>query len=684
MLLFHTLIVMAQTTITGVVTERHQPVPGTNVFIVGTIDGCMTDSLGRFSFTTYTTGEQTLRACLIGYDEYNVTADVSSMNGLNISLHEKATNIDELVVTASTYSIGKGDNFHTMNALDVVMSPNSNGDLVAALQSLPGTQKVGENGKLYVRGGDDSECHTFINGMHVLMPYTTNVANSSSRGRFSPFLFKGINFSLGGYNGEYGNALSSVLPMETTDMVTSDKLGISASLLDWSIGGTKAFQSSSLSFNANYTNLGLHKSLMPDNVQWTRPYGMLALETQYKKEINQYTTLKTYIGYDNTSVGIEEPITLMSEESIKKLDLHEHNAYANITMKSNIGSGWSLFAGLANSTIISDINDALVPNDHYHKIRNEIHAKSTIRKVFCNAFKATAGMEDYQHNGRLRYEGEGYDTNYNMFATFIDGNLRLANHLFANMSARAELQSYNNQWVFMPRTTLSYIPDKKLQFSASYGRYSQSADDEYIALSGNTLSQSTATHTTLSMQYNGEGTLLRLEPYIKHYDKLPLLQGSTYSNLGYGTSKGLDFFCENHSLIRNITTTLSYSFNDSKRLYKDYSCLRTPEYASRHNIRLSVRYSIGKFNLGLADSYASGRHYEQGTTPHYNSVDMSVTWLPNPKIIVYSSCNNIFGRNNIFGYDKSGKAITATHNRFFYIAIFVSLFNNKAYEISNF
>lgn len=684
MLLFHTLNVMSQTTITGVVTERHKPVPGTNVFIVGTIDGCMTDSLGQFSFTTYATGEQTLRACLLGYNDYNVTADVSSMKSLCISLHEQATDIDEVVVTASTYSIGKGDNFHTMNALGVVMAPNSNGDLVAALQSLPGTQKVGENGKLYVRGGDDSECQTFINGMHVLMPYSTNVANSPSRGRFSPFLFKGINFSLGGYSGEYGNALSSVLPMETTDMSTSDKLGISASLLDWSIGGTKALRNSSISFNTNYMNLGLHNSLMTENVQWTRPYGMLATECQYKTEITPYTTLKTYFGYDNTSVGIEEPFMEGTEEKVKSLDLHEHNAYANITMKSNIGSGWSLFAGMANSTVISDINDALVPNDNYHKIRNEIHVKSTIRKVFCNSFKATAGMEDYQHNGRLRYENEGYDTDYNLFATFIDGHLRVANHLFANISARAELQSYNRQWTFMPRTTLSYIPNSNFQVSASYGKYSQSAEDEYIAKSCNTITQSTATHTTLSLQYNEEGTIIRLEPYIKRYNKLPLLQGNTYNNNGYGTSKGLDFFCENHSLIRNISTTLSYSFNDSKRLYKDYASLCTPEYTSRHNIRFSVRYSIGNFYIGLADSYATGRRYEQGTTPHYNSLDMSVTWLPTPKIIVYSSCNNIMGRKNIFGYDKAGKAVTASHDRFFYIAIFVSLFNNKAYEISNF
>ena len=234
----------AQTTVSGFVTDGRVPLAGANVFVLGTIDGCLTDSLGRFSFTTAREGPQTLKVTCMGFDDYMLTS--GKLTGLRIIMHEHPTAIDEVVITASSYSFGKSDNFKTMDALDVVMAGNSCGDIVAALQTLPGTQKVEENGKLYVRGGDSDECQTFVNGMHVLMPYSTNVEGQTQRGRFSPFLFKGINFSLGGYGGEYGQALSSVLPMETTDVASSDKLGVSASLVDWNIGGTKAFSQSSL------------------------------------------------------------------------------------------------------------------------------------------------------------------------------------------------------------------------------------------------------------------------------------------------------------------------------------------------------------------------------------------------------------------------------------------------------
>ena len=159
--------VTAQTTVSGLVSDGKESLAGANVFIIGTIDGCLTDSLGRFSFTTSQTGEVTLKATFIGFEDYTLTADVRQLHDLTVRMKERATTIHEVVVTASTFSFGKSDNFKTMDALDVVMAGNSCGDIVAALQTLPGTQKVGENGKLYVRGGESDECQTFVSALYL-------------------------------------------------------------------------------------------------------------------------------------------------------------------------------------------------------------------------------------------------------------------------------------------------------------------------------------------------------------------------------------------------------------------------------------------------------------------------------------------------------------------------------------
>ena len=665
----------AQTSIRGRVSDEYGPLVGVNVFVVGTLDGGITDTLGRFSFNTGKTGVQTVRAILMGYEDFNVTADLSGLGELDIRLRETAATIDEVVVTASTFSMGKSYQFKKLDALDVVMSGNSCGDLVAALQVLPGTQKVGEDGKLYVRGGESEECQTFVNGMHVLVPYSTNVEGQNQRGRFSPFLFKGMSFSLGGYSGEYGQALSSVLPMETTDVATGDKLGVSASLVDWNAGGTKAFGRSSLSFNVDYIDMGLYNAVFPDRCAWTRPYHKLGGEGQYKLEITPNTVLKTYAGYDWTSVGQR-----LDERS---LAMTEHNAYGNVTLNSRFGDGYTFFAGAAYSAMVSDVDDALKAGDHYHNFRNEVHLKAELRKTLSSVLKLSAGTEGYIRGSEKRYDETGYDLSYNLFAAHFDANIRIARGLFLNLSSREEYLSHSNEWLVMPRATLSYVPSDRFQMSLMAGRYSQTAEDDILA-SGKGLRQGLADHAILSLQYNGRRTMFRLEPYYKRYSRLPLLRDGAYVADGYGYSRGFDLFVEDSSLLENLTLTGSYSFNDSERLYRDYAAARTPEYASRHNFRLTAKYALGKFILGLADSYASGRVYAAGTTPYYNSLDANVTWLAHPKVIVYASLNNVLGRTNIYRIQPDGTQVGATRDRFFYLGIFISLKNNTAYDIANF
>ena len=617
----------AQTTVTGTVTDGRTPLPAANVFIVGTIDGCLTDTLGRFSFKTTHTGDVTLKVTYMGYDDYTRTAPVSTLTDIDVRMHERATAISEVVVTASTFSFGKSEGFKTMDALDVVMSGNSCGDVVAAL-----------------------------------------------RGRFSPFLFKGINFTLGGYSGEYGQALSAVLPMETTDVATSDKFGVSASLVDWNIGGTKAFANSALSFNAAYTSMGLYDRLFTQRQDFSRPYRKLSGEAQYKREFARGGVLKSYAGYDLTSVGLHQ--------DDRHISLAEHNVYANITYKAPIARGTTLFAGIAHSSVWNHIDDAVTPGDHYRNYRNELHLKSELRRVVSNSLKLSVGIEDYLRHSTLDFAPYQYTLDYNILAAHADAQLRVVPKVFLNLSARAELM--RTRWQLMPRATLSYIPSKLWQVSLVAGRYSQTPTDDQLAQSDCALSQSTAWHLILSMQYRSASSLLRIEPYYKRYSQLPLMQQGQWLSDGYGTSRGVDVYAEDHSLSPRLTTSLAYSYCDAERLYQDYTQLSTPSFASRHNLRLSLKYSLGKCIVGVAESFASGRQFAAGTTPHYSSLDLNLTYLLSPKVIVYTSLNNVLGRTNIHRYQADGSAVMSSRDRFFYIGIFVSLKNNKAYDISNF
>jgi hypothetical protein len=73
-----------------------------------------------------------------------------------------------------------------LKTLDIVTTAGSAGNIIAALH-LPGTQSVGEDGRLFVRGGE-MKPQTFVDGIRVAQPYNATIGNVPTRGRFSPFV----------------------------------------------------------------------------------------------------------------------------------------------------------------------------------------------------------------------------------------------------------------------------------------------------------------------------------------------------------------------------------------------------------------------------------------------------------------------------------------------------------------
>ena len=699
--------------INGLVTNtNNEPLIGANVYIYKTIEGAVTDENGKFRFETTHTDSLTLVVSYLGFKEYIFQANILNLRDLVIVLQPKEVAIGEVVIVANNFNFGQDANkLKSMNSLDVVMTGSSNGDIYAALQSLPGTQKVGENGRLYVRGGESDETQTFVNGMHVLVPYTTNAENTVQRSRFSPFLFKGINLTLGGYSAEYGQALSSVLPMQTTDVSSSDKLGVSFSPFNANIGGTISNKRSSWSFNGDYMNMCLYNKVFPDRYNWINPYQKLSGETQYKIEFNPTNILKIYAGYDYTF--FKQKVNDLFDPTINRrnLDLNESNIYLNSTYKSYLPKGYVLFLGVASSLVYNRVNNALAPTDLFKNDRSEIHLKSTVGKTFTDSYKLSLGVESYLRNSKKKYnnpignsENSKYDLDYTIYSAFLDNSFKFLKFFYFNISGRMEYQTSSNKINVMPRASLSYVPNTHLQLSTIYGIYSQSVKDDILVYNKKGLSQELSDHYIFSLSYNAPGFTFRFEPYYKKYRKLPLTVDENYYSIGYGHSKGIDLFLESETFINNLRTTLSYSFNDSKSLTLDYPKKSTPQYATRHNLNISLRYFIPsiKTYIGVSNLFASGRPYHNPnkagymnskTTP-YNSLDVNMTFLVKPNIILYASLTNVLGRNNVFNYKYATDAdinntysrvpIISSRERFFYIGVFISLNKTKAYEVSNF
>lgn len=94
-------ISFAQTTVQGkVVDENNEPIPGTNVVLIGKAEGTTTDFDGNFIFNTSEEPPFQLRFTTIGYSDF--VADVTSNDQtLSITLSEASTLLDEIVISAS-------------------------------------------------------------------------------------------------------------------------------------------------------------------------------------------------------------------------------------------------------------------------------------------------------------------------------------------------------------------------------------------------------------------------------------------------------------------------------------------------------------------------------------------------------------------------------------------------------
>ena len=694
-----------QRTIEGQVLDEHsKPMENANIFIKGTTEGTGSDAAGYFRLGTSQKGDIVLCVLMLGYSEFTITVPEKQSAPLLIKMRPDNVTLDDVVVVAGNFKLKGESQWGGMSAVDIATTAGSSGDLYRSLQTLPGAQMVGESGKLYVRGGESRESQTYIDEMHVLSPYTTAGNNEPVRGRYTPFMFEGINFSTGGYSSEYAQGLSSVLPLTTKDNSPVSKTGINPSFVGLGGGGTKAFSNGSVSVNLDYENLGPYNSVFPDNLNWIKPYQLLSGESQVRFNPDENTVYKTYVGYDRTSFSYHT--NPLQENSLRDMDLKEDNFYINSTFQKKTESGYKLFAGGAFSFKKQHIDDALVSGDSFRDKEWELHLKTKATKRYTNIFKLNVGVENFFRHYQMAYADSSSvhknSINHSISALFATTTLNITVNLIAELSSRAEYTSINSSWNYAPRLALSYNLNG-VHLSGIVGKYSQLSENKYLLLNQKLFPEN-CIHYIGGIYHEKENKVYRLEAYYKKYSNLTLQEPNALSSDGYGYSKGVDLFFNDRALFKNLEYMLAYSFNLSKRKYQEYTELTVPQFSTKHNATLSLKYNIPSLKTiwGITNRYASGRPYHDPTkeglmnsiTKCYNSLDMSLTYLASKRVILYASATNILGRKNVYNYtftkDASypggyrGTPVSASSDHFFYVGIFITLSGKTAYDVSNF
>lgn len=667
----------AQQKIQGKITDsKGLPIAGASVSLDNTLDGTSTDSTGHFQFTTTEKGQQTLVVSVIGFETVNKPVEVEKITApFDLKMTQASNMLEQVSITAGSFGTASGNQKTVLDPLDVVTTAGSGADPIAAMQMLPGVQKNGNTTGLLVRGGDASEAAIVVDGLTLQNPFFSDVPGTQQRSRFNAFQFKGIAFSSGGYSARYGQAMSSVLEMNTEDMPDNSTINLGVFMAGLYASGTKLFDNNNMSItaSANYTNLAPFYSIAKTNFDFYDVPKGGGGSLNYIWKNNKGGILKVMGNYSQTNSGITIPDPYEAGKSVN-YGLKNNNAYSQATFKQSLGEKWRLLAAASFSYNNDDTKWDTLPLGNIEK-RSQLRTELT---WYANTrFNLIFGGEYQYFNVAKNYDTLGLEFTEHQQAAYVEGEWTPAHWLAIKPGLRLEHSGLLSTTTLAPRLAASVKAGKNSTASIASGLFYQNPDKQYL-LQGYKLDQQLAIHYIANYTYTAHDRTFRLEGYYKSYDQLVLESVTQYdpnayrfitgavNNGGHGYATGLELFWKDKETVKNLDYWITYSFINTKRLYKNFPVEATPSFISTHNLNLVTKYWFEKLSCMASGTfaYASGRPYYNPNNPvflddktsDYQSLALQVAHLHSFGkwfCVFYASVDNVLNRKNIFGYRYS-------------------------------
>ncbi len=689
----------AQTRLSGEVTDRNNnPIPGVSISLDNEKERASSDMEGKFSLNN----PDTLKNHRIYFHAFGYkNKSVKLNNGQEMIRVVLLDSVYQLqTVTVSTPKYGRFSDYSAqtiqVSAFDIVTNPAAMADMIGNMRVLPGVQINDNDGRLIIQGGNSDESQVYINDLLIPNPYNLTSRNTGVRTRFSPDLFEGIALQSGGYNAEFGQALSGIVNLHTKEKKNIEsKTDISVSSVF--AGLTHMNQQPSLAYrgSVSYTNTEFYHQLIPDDYNWNKYPEQVTADLFFTKEFSPKTKLITQAQFSSSALNY----TYQNVDSIPFTnDMKEVYFYTQANFYHLFNPKWSLSVG---SNLITDQlsgTEVKYKGDQVKSFNTWNHNKITLQytsgkitnrsgiEYVCNPFDETYTLEKKEYDTSVRN---------NLLGIYNDTKLFAGNNLTMNLGLRAEYSSYLEKFNLAPRAYIGYRLNRENILSASYGEYFQLPSMSYLKLT-DAIDFTSVSKTTLSYSYVEKISKFQWDAYYKKYnDAITYSQGALVPtgihNKGQGQGWGTDIFWKSN--FNALEYWMAYSFNHTKKKYACFPEEVAPDYVSNHSFNITLKYWIGSWKSLIGSNYnlSSGTPYYRstapydklGTTPYRNSLDVSWSYLPKPGIILHFGCQNVLGYQNIYGYNYSKinpgvrQAISTPNTRFFFLGLFITISNDK-------
>ena len=732
----------AQVKIAGRITNnKNKPIAGVSVQLKDSYDGATSDSVGNYYFTTEEKGEKTLEVSSAGYFVLlqKITLDKPAVIQ-NVILKEQITELKAVVISAGSFEASDKNKGAVLSSLDIVTTPSANGELTSAFKSLPGTQQVGESEGLFVRGGTATETKIYMDGNLVNNFFYSSTPGIATRGRFNPFLFKGTIFSTGGYSALYGQALSSALILESTDLPERTQADLSFSVVG--VGGgiqhLAKNKKSSWGVSFNHTNLWLAFNVIKQKQDFYQlpVFNQGDANFRIKTRKGGFVKYYGYLSQNKTAFRTNDidSIVLKNAFAIKNI-----NIYQNINWKDKIGKGWRINTGVSFSTnkddIANEMQDAanqkvVISSPAFYTAKNfNLLSTGMFAQARLVLEKKLGGLNAIRFGSDYFYSKEKSTfTTYNgfqftqdvtdkLFAGFAETDIYLTNSLAAKIGGRVEHSAIISKWNIAPRVSLAYKLAENTQASFAYGIFYQNPERRYLPTIAS-LDYSKAAHYIFQFLKQTKDYTFRSEIFYKKYDQLYKTardvnnQDVIANNMGYGNAKGLEIFWRDKKTLKNVDYWISYSYLDTKRDFLNFPSAIQPSFATNHTASFVFKRFVLPWKTGfnLSYNFATGRPYynitydntqgkyaitDQGKTINFNSLSFSVNYLPNlgkkdkkTFAVWVLGVNNVLNQNQIFTYNYNNngtrkEAVTPPSRQFVFIGCFLSFGIDRTQDAIN-
>ncbi|HEY4935388.1 MAG TPA: TonB-dependent receptor [Puia sp.] len=717
--------VFSQTLISGMVKDgKGRPVPGASLTVKNSFDGATSDSSGKYSFNSSDTGLQTLTVSSVGYRPIEVTLQITGNSiKLDLQLKEEPNELKAVTISAGSFTAGDSKRGAVMTSLDIATTAGSNADITAALKTLPGAQQVGEQEGLFVRGGTGQETKQFIDGSLVNNPYYTSVPDISTRGRFSPFLFKGTVFSTGGYSALYGQALSSVVLLESIDLPERSEIDASISPIILGVGTQQLAKNKKFSWGMSYSylNVSVYFGLISQKPDYFRLPAFHNADANFRFKTKNGGLVKYYTTFAYNDLGLRTP-DIDSAYLKNAFSLTNHNWYNNLSWRENLTNGWKMMLSASYSTNLDNIQQQSQSSDNQpHYFPDSIYWMNSKNFILANKQNLAQGKAVFEKKlsglSAFRFGGE-YWYNYNpltyndtlkilrdnLISMFAETDIYLTNELAAKLGVRYEYSTLLKQSDIAPRISLAYKTGKDAQISAAYGIFYEKPDNQQLFFTPD-LRFTQATHYILNYQKMSKDRIFRIEAYYKIYKDLVKTIPISYNYFGYnnggsGYADGIEFFWRDKKTFKDFDYWVSYTYLNTKRDFMNYPSKITPDFAASHTASIVMKRFVTDWKTGFNFTYtfATGRPYynfminntgkyytaDEGHTKDYSSLNFSCEYVPSlgkvkpgTFVVLFASMSNVLGYNPIYGYHYSfdgniKQPITPPASRFYFVGCFLS------------